>query len=419
MRRMKDSGIAWIGEIPTAWSTEKYKYHCRIQNGYPFDSAQFSSDSGFPLIRIRDISSGKTDTYYSGDYLDEYIVRHGDLIIGMDGDFNIRIWSSNPALLNQRCCRVLENTNTSKHFLYYTLPFILDEICALTYSTTVKHLSSFDILDAVFPVPSLPEQHRIASYLDTKCAEIDRSMELVRQSIDKLKAYRMSVITEAVTKGLGPDVSMKDSGVPWIGEIPEGWKCLSLKWVVANVKTGTTPHGAEDKYYSDDGLKWFTPSDFVQFPYLDKSVKKLSELGVQEIKVFPQNSVLLVGIGATMGKVALSSFPCSSNQQINAIQCGKELSPLFLTFYLSTITDYLFKCGKFTTMPILNQEETKNIYIPLPPHPEQHRIAAYLDTKCAEIDAVITKKQELLDKLAAYKKSLIFECVTGKREVAA
>lgn len=419
MRRMKDSGVPWIGEIPTTWSAEKYKYHCRIQNGYPFDSKNFSSDIGFPLIRIRDISSGITDTYYNGDYLDEYIVWQGDLIIGMDGDFNIRLWSSKPALLNQRCCRVLENNNTNKYFLYYTLPFILDEVCALTYSTTVKHLSSFDILDAVFPVPSLHEQKRIVNYLNAKCAEIDRSMELARQGMDKLKAYRMSVITEAVTKGLDPDVPMKDSGVPWIGEIPVPWKCVPLKRLVTNVKTGSTPKGAEEKYYAENGIKWFTPADFTTFPYLKDSVKKLSDLGEKEVKIFPKDSILLIGIGATMGKVALSRCQCSANQQINCIQCRNDLLPLFLTFYLSTISDYLFKCGKFTTLPILNQEETKNIYIPCPSVPEQHRIAAYLDAKCAEIDTLISQKQTLLDKLAAYKKSLIYECVTGKREVAA
>ncbi|WP_300909281.1 restriction endonuclease subunit S, partial [uncultured Desulfovibrio sp.] len=184
-------------------------------------------------------------------------------------------------------------------------------------------------------------------------------------------------------------------------------------------KTGSTPKGAEEKYYAEDGLKWFTPADFITFPYIDNSIKKLSDLGAKEVKTFPQNSVLLIGIGATMGKVALVRCQCSANQQINCIQCKNDLLPLFLTFHLATITDYLFKCGKFNTLPILNQEETKDIYIPLPPLSEQHRIASYLDTKCAEIDAIIAQKQELLDKLATYKKSLIFECVTGKREVAA
>ena len=276
-----------------------------------------------------------------------------------------------------------------------------------------------DLNEIIFPSPTLSEQQHIADYLDAKCAEIDHSMELVRQGIDKLKEYKKSVITEAVTKGLDPDVPMKASGVPWIGEIPVPWKCVPLKRLVTNVKTGSTPKGAEEKYYAENGIKWFTPADFTTFPFLKDSVKKLSDLGKKEVKIFPKVSILLIGIGATMGKVALSRCQCSANQQINCIQCRNDLLPLFLTFYLSTISDYLFKCGKFTTLPILNQEETKNIYIPCPFVPEQRRIASYLEAKCAEIDTLISQKQTLLDKLVEYKKSLIFECVTGKREVAA
>lgn len=282
---------------------------------------------------------------------------------------------------------------------------------------TISHYTKdkFGNTPLAFPLPY--EQQRIADYLDAKCAHIDQCLELTRQSMEKLRAYKLSCITEAVTKGLDPDVPLKDSGVVWIGKIPTEWQCLPLKWITSSIKTGSTPKGAEEKYYAEEGLKWFTPSDFTHFPYIEDAVKKLSEIGAQEVKVFPKNSILLIGIGATMGKVSLSRTKCSSNQQINAIQCNANISPLFITFYLSTITDYLFKCGKFTTMPILNQEETKKIPLPLPPLPEQERIAAYLDKKCARIDALLEEKQALLDKLAEYKKSLIFECVTGKREV--
>lgn len=281
----------------------------------------------------------------------------------------------------------------------------------------MKNISQKQLVNTPFVFPPFSEQERIADYLDAKCAHIDQCLELTRQSMEKLRAYKLSCITEAVTKGLDPDVPLKDSGVPWIGQIPARWQCLPLKWITSSIKTGSTPKGAEEKYYAEEGLKWFTPSDFTHFPYIEDAAKKLSKIGAQEVKVFPKNSILLIGIGATMGKVSLSRTKCSSNQQINAIRCNANISPLFITFYLSTITDYLFKCGKFTTMPILNQEETKKIPLPLPPLPEQERIAAYLDKKCARIDALLEEKQALLDKLAEYKKSLIFEYVTGKREV--
>lgn len=419
MRKMKDSGIEWIGDIPEGWEVRRYKYLCKILSGFPFKSEYFSNNGGTPLIRIRDITSGNIETFYAGEFDELYLIKKGTILVGMDGDFNIRIWDNENALLNQRCCAVYNNCNSIKLFLFYSLPFILSDINRLKYATTVKHLSTDDILNSYSPYPPIREQQRIADYLDAKCPRIDEAVELVRQSMEKLRAYKLSLITEAVTKGLDPDVLMKDSGIPWIGKIPISWNCLPLKRVVTSVKTGSTPKGAEEKYYAENGLKWFTPADFTAFPYIDSSAKKLSESGINEVKIFPQDSVLLIGIGATMGKVALACSQCAANQQINSIQCKKELLPLFLTFYLSTITDYLFKCGKFTTLPILNQEETKNIYIPLPPLSEQQRIADYLDAKCARIDAVLEEKKRLLERLAEYKKSLIFECVTGKREVSA
>lgn len=418
MRKMKDSGVPWIGEIPEGWEVLRYKYACRILNGFPFKSELFGSE-GVPIIRIRDITSGTIETYYSGDYDRTYIVTRGDILIGMDGDFNIRIWDNEDAILNQRCCTIIEKNTFRRKYLYYCLPFNLEIINALAYSTTVKHLSNGDIENSFLPSITPTAQHRIADHLDTQCARIDATIANIRSLIAKLKEYRQSVITEAVTKGLDPDVPMKDSGVSWIGKVPEGWQVCPLKWRVHFVKTGGTPAGAQDIFYADDGFPWFTPSDFGDSLRISESAKKLSDLGIKEVKIFPKNCVLMIGIGATMGKVALSSCDCSANQQINSIVCDDKLFPLFLTLFLKTITDYLFKCGKFTTLPILNQEETKSIIVPVPSFAEQQRIADYLDTQCAKIDTALARQEELLTKLEAYKKSLIYECVTGKREVPA
>lgn len=422
MRRMKDSGIAWIGEIPEGWETKKarFLFQQRLTKGSE-SGVLLASTQNYGIIPQYKIEGAVKVKEGTNLQLFKRVEKN-DFVISLRS-FQGGIEHSEYDGVCSPAYQVFFNTTPLYHHFFKYL-FKSHIFISILNNLSLgirdgKNIQYKDVECLYLPFPPLPEQHRIADYLDAKCAEIDRSMELVRQGIDKLRAYKMSVITEAVTKGLDPDVPMKASGVPWIGEIPVPWKCVPLKRLVTNVKTGSTPKGAEEKYYAENGIKWFTPADFTTFPYLKDSVKKLSDLGEKEVKIFPKDSILLIGIGATMGKVALSRCQCSANQQINCIQCRNDLLPLFLTFYLSTISDYLFKCGKFTTLPILNQEETKNIYIPCPSVPEQHRIAVYLDAKCAEIDTLISQKQTLLDKLAAYKKSLIFECVTGKREVAA
>ena len=195
----KDSGVEWIGEIPKNWIISRYKYEISIQNGYPFKSELFSDETGFPLIRIRDITSGKVETFYEGEPIPDYIVTQNDLLVGMDGDFNTRWWDGPESLLNQRCCRIFEGTNYHRRYLHYLIPIQLKVINNLTYFTTVKHLSSFDILDTSTIIPPLKEQKLITRYLDKKTEQIDSLIEKIQRKIELLQEYRQSLISSVVT----------------------------------------------------------------------------------------------------------------------------------------------------------------------------------------------------------------------------
>lgn len=197
---MKPSGIDWIGDIPTHWAVKRYKYCGNVQYGYPFDSNYFTNEeTGFPLIRIRDITSGNIETYYEGNYPKEYIVQKGDVLIGMDGDFNIRIWDNEKALLNQRCCRILDHKQTSKRFMAYYLLNQLKLINDLTWSTTVKHLLAEDIKNIYVTIPSIEEQEQIADYLDSQCRKIDSILKDKQEQLEKIKQHKKSLIYEYVT----------------------------------------------------------------------------------------------------------------------------------------------------------------------------------------------------------------------------
>ena len=268
------------------------------------------------------------------------------------------------------------------------------------FSITQKLLRDTSII-----FPPLTEQRHIADYLDAKCAEIDRSMELVRQGIDKLKEYKKSVITEAVTKGLDPDVPMKDSGVPWIREMPEGWKVSSVRWEFDNLDGRRKPISSENRVNTHGLYGYYGASGVID---------KIDEY------IFDEPLLLIGEDGANL---ALRNLPliyvATGKYWVNNhahILKPKTTNNLFYMAHQLECVD-LFHYLTGSTQPKLTQANLSKIPVVCPPLAEQHRIAAYLDAKCAEIDTLITQKQALLDKLAEYKKSLIFECVTGKREV--
>lgn len=199
---MKPSGVEWIGDVPKHWKILRGKYVLNILSGFPFDSQKFEfEDNGvyMPLIRIRDINCSSTEVYYSGSYPIESVVKTGEVLIGMDGDFNISKWKGTNALLNQRVCKLREDSSMNTHYAFYMLSSPLKAINSVTYATTVKHLSVYDIYNVFIPVPPIPEQATIASYLDHKCATIDASISNAQHQIELLQEYKQSLITEVVT----------------------------------------------------------------------------------------------------------------------------------------------------------------------------------------------------------------------------
>lgn len=261
---------------------------------------------------------------------------------------------------------------------------------------TISHYTKdkFGNTPLAFPLPY--EQQRIADYLDAKCAHIDQCLELTRQSMEKLRAYKLSCITEAVTKGLNPDVPLKDSGVPWIGQIPAGWEPVKIKFF-SSIKSG-------DAIRAEDLL------EAGQYDVYGGNGK----IGTCSKYNCNGESFIIGRVGALCGnihKLGTKAF-ISDNALILKINHNN-----FDFIYFSLVAANLGKLNTSNAQPLITATRINNVYLPLPPLPEQERIAAYLDKKCARIDALLEKKQALLDKLAEYKKSLIFECVTGKREV--
>lgn len=266
------------------------------------------------------------------------------------------------------------------------------------------------------------EQQRIADYLDAKCAHIDQCLELTRQSMEKLRAYKLSCITEAVTKGLDPDVPLKDSGVPWIGQIPARWENKRLRYL-GTCQNGISKageffgHGKPFISYKDVYLNITLPQNTNSL--IDSTESERNLYSVKEGDIFfTRTSETIEEIGFASTCINTIENACFAGFLIRFRPYRGILNKHFGKYYFrnSALRAY-FSQMNIVTRASLSQEILKNLPVLLPPLPEQERIAAYLDKKCARIDALLEEKQALLDKLAEYKKSLIFECVTGKREV--
>lgn len=205
----------------------------------------------------------------------------------------------------------------------------------------------------------------------------------------------------------------KESGVPWLGQVPEGWEVLPVRRIARKVQTGGTPPSVGIDYFEEGEFNWYTPGDFWGEIRLTESERKINGAAISDgvVKVFPENTVYVVGIG-TIGRVGFSQEQASANQQINAIISGPKIESKFLTYSLAVQTQQMHAISNATILGIMNQDKTKQIKICIPALPEQKAIAEFLDKKTVEIDALVAKKEELLKLLAEQRTALITHAVT-------
>ena len=425
--KYKDSGIPWIGMIPSDWNSDM------IGNLYTLRNEKVS-DKDYPPLSVGKMgvvpqleTAAKTD---DGD--NRKLVKVGDFAINSRSDrrgsCGISNYDGSVSLINTILTPRGEMNPNYFNWFFHTEQFadefykwghgIVDDL----WTTRWQEMKRITI-----SVPPLPTQQRIADYLDRKCAEIDELAALQETMIAELKRYKQSVITEAVTKGLDPDVPMKDSGVEWIGEIPEGWEVIPFKQMyglgkgLSITKADLVEEGVPVISYGQIHSKSNTGTAikdelirYVPTSYLENNQDALVKVG--DI-IFADTSEDLEGCG-------------------NCIYIDKDMTLFagYHTIIASNRTDtatrylsYLFKtdCWRIQIRAVVNgvklfsipQRTLAATSIIIPPLAEQRAIADYLDRKCAEIDELIAIKQEKIEALKEYKKSVIFEYVTGKKEI--
>lgn len=408
--KYKDSGIAWIGEIPEHWELRKGKNLFKLRNSKGNNNAILLAATQkygmIPQSQVEGVVQVKQNT----DLNTFKTVHKNDYVISLrsfQGGFEMSEYEGvcSPAYQvfysTKPCC------NYFFKYMFKSYGFV-SQINAFTLGIREgKNIQYEDFSLMKLPLPTIQEQQSIATYLDQKCSEIDELITLQEEMITKLQSYKQSVITEAVTKGLDKNVPLKDSGIEWIGEIPEHWEVKRLKNVCSqinikeNSKENSLPYIGLENIESGSGR------------YIDTT----SEVEGMANR-FCKNNVLFGKLRPYLSKVYLAEKDgiCSTEfivYDTKSNNCRFIHKLLLSQAFIEVVNSSTYGAK----MPRANSDFINNIYVQIPPLSEQQSIADYLDQKCSEIDELISIKQQKIEKLKDYKKSLIFECVTGKRKV--
>lgn len=417
MRKMKDSGIEWIGEIPEKWSIEKLKHNVKIEMGQSPSSDCYNNDNiGFPFLQG------------NADFTDRFPVERiytteankfskvGDLLLSVRAPVGAINISDKEYAIGRGLCSITGG-RVSVQFLWYAMEILRREFDANSTGSTFESINTEDVGNATIIVPSESEQSCIVDYLDKKCAEIDAIIAAKEKTNELLKERRQSIIYEAVTKGIDPTEPMKDSGIEWIGEIPESWNCKKIKYAFSLV-AGATPKSGNEEYWDGD-IIWITPADYTtEDIYIYEGHKTITTEGLNSCAttMIPEESIVF-SKRAPIGLVAINKVPLCTNQGCISCIPNKDIDSKFYYYVMSAFTKEFDLFGSGTTFKEISAEAFANFVLPNTRIEEQIEIAEYLDLKCQEINDLISSNNATIEKLKEYRQSVIYEAVTGKIEV--
>ena len=424
MTKMKESGIDWIGQIPEEWEVDFvnhiFEEHKQKNKGNK-EKNLLSLSYGHIIRKSIDTSFGllpeSFDTYN--------IIQRGDIVLRLTDlqndkrSLRVGLARESGIITSAYLTLRLKNICCSDSYMYYLL--YTYDICKVFYNFGggVRQGGTWsDIYKMELLIPPKNEQQKIADFLDKKTAQLDKVKALLEEQIQRLKDYRASLIYETVTKGLDKTVPVKDSGIDWIGQVPEGWEVKRLKDYV-DFQTGTTPPQSIGVNQERKGVRWFKPGDFS-----DESVDLTSAenyitseiVKQQKLSVYPEKTILVVGI-ASIGKVGYSENHSYSNQQITALKVTGQTFPKYLAYLMFSSGQYIRETALYTIVPIINNQYLSSMKIVLPNCVVQETIVEYLDKKIEQINKMIVIKNQQIENINKQRQTLIYDYVTGKSRV--
>lgn len=403
----------WFGELPAGWRVVKLKHLCLLRTE--------KTDNKNNYVGLENIISG------SLQFIDVQTVPEGENISFCQGDvlfgklrpYLAKVWCAN----FYGCCSseflVMKPLKICGDYLKYALidPKFIDLVNGSTFGTKMPRANWDFIGNQWIPVPPVVEQEKIARKLEEKTKQISALVSEISVKKKLLLEYRQSLITQAVTKGLNPDVKLRDSGVVWMGEIPQHWSVCAVKWLT-DITSGGTPDRTNKEYWIPGIIPWVKTGE-LQNNTITESEEKISLLGMKNsaAKLFPVETLLIAMYGATRGMTGLLQIPATTNQACAALMIKKQenrIIPNYLQYVFMAGCDFVRQKAVGAGQPNLSLDLIANLKVPVPPFEEQELIVKRLRDECGRVDDTIVKVTDVISKLSEYRSSLIADVLAGK-----
>lgn len=404
--KYKDSGVEWIGEVPSHWEVCAFKRKITINNGK--DYKDFSDNEIYPVM-----GSGGCFAYCA-----KFMYDGEALLMGRKGTIDKPLYINGKFWAVDTMFYAVPTKDLHCKFAYYlalTFPYSL-----YSTSTALPSMTQTDLGNNPVAFPPFAEQQAIAAYLDEKCKEINRAIDVQKKKIDLLNELKQTIITNAVTKGLDPNAPMKDSGVEWIGKVPSHWEVMRLRFA-CEFRNGYTPSKANPDFWENGSIPWYRMEDIRESGrFLNEAKQYITRKAVKGNGLFEAGSFILATT-ATIGEHAVLIADSLANQQFTNLKIRKSLSNRlsrdFFFYYLFVIDDYCKSTTRTATFPAVNMDDLKNFGVTIPPLQEQQAIVAHIEDEVGKIDSRISRANRRIELLEELMQSIITEAVTGKIKV--
>ncbi|MBP3760822.1 MAG: restriction endonuclease subunit S [Ruminococcus sp.] len=419
MREMKDSGIEWVGNIPATWKSIQIKNLFTILSGATPTPDTDNWDGDVLWITPADyktkdkyVSGGKRNISQQGfNTCSTSMIPKGSIIFSKRAPIGTVAINTEVLCTNQGCLSCVSKSDTCNDYYYYVMSVGTEHFELLGSGTTFKEISANSFSNCKLPCPDKCEQEKIAFFLDERCSAFNCLISDIQSQIETLEEYKRSVITEAVTKGLDPDVEMKDSGVDYIGKMNAKWKLTKLRYICEKL----------NRYFTSDAEPLICSNKGEVFPRGENSFGLVSD----NDKMFQgvhKGDLLIHGMDTWHGAIAVSDYDGKCTTVVHV--CDSEQNKYFICYFLQMLAfKSVYKAisngVRENTSDFRSWDKAGHIYITIPDIDEQNRIAEYIKEMVEHINAIIAEKKQQIETIEEYKKSLIFEYVTGKKEVQA
>ncbi|MBN9479645.1 MAG: restriction endonuclease subunit S [Bordetella sp.] len=424
----RDSGIDWLGKVPSHWSVSPLKTAYSIFGGAtPKSEREDYWDGGVPWVTPADLSRltspfiGETLRTISETGLASCaatLIPADSVILSTRAPIGSIGIATAPATTNQGCKALVSRGGAVPSFLAYTLSIATEQLRVRGKGTTFLELSGDELGRFKMPNPPPIEQAAIAAFLDRETGKIDALVEAQTRLIELLKEKRQAVISHAVTKGLDPAAPMKDSGVEWLGQVPAHWEVKRLSYVFRTISSGTTPPSDQAAYY-DGEVNWVTTGELRERAIL-QTAKQVSDGALRTfsaLKIYQPGTLLIAMYGATIGRLGWLAAPAATNQACCAFADPVGAETRFVFRYLQAAREFIILLASGGGQPNISQEKLRSLPIPLPPMPEQAAIIDALDGQLQNIERLEGEAEAAVALLRERRAALISAAVTGKIDV--